>query len=177
MVGDPAGGAAPERVDATKESVAPDPLYRFARGAAAHGDNDGPVFQRRGQATDEGNHARAPSREDPGFMARRANDEGSGASVARVGDASERQIGEQERVRLIHDEGRGEALDGAVEGGGRDVGRSQGPLGQRARQVFGRRLAAALERGAEGEDRSYVEGIEGVGKYDPQREGFSPAIR
>src|SRR5262249_41486356 len=166
MVGDPAASAAPEGVNA-KESVAPDPLYRFARGAAAHGDNDGPVFQRRGQATDEGNHARAPSGENPGFMTRRADDEGGGAGVARVDDASERQIGEQERVRLIHDEGRGEALDGAVEGGGRDVGRSQGPLGQHARHVFGRGLAAALERGAEGENRSYVEGIEGVGKYDP----------
>jgi len=71
----------------------------------------------------------------------------------------------------------GELLDGAVEGGDRDVGGRERSLGQRGRQLFGRRLAAALEGRAEGEDGGHSERVQSVGEHDPQGEGFSPAVR
>jgi len=145
VVCDPADGAAAERVEATKKSLAPDALHRFAGRATAHGQDDGAVFQRRRQATNQRDHASAPGGEEPRLVADGANDEGGRAGVAGVDDASQRQIVQQERVRLIHDEGGGELLDGPVEGGRRDVGGGERSLGQRGRQVFSGRLAAPLE--------------------------------
>ena len=62
-------------------------------------------------------------------MARSADDEGGRAGVTGVDDAAERQIGQQERVGLIHDQRGGELLDNPVEGGDRDVGRRERSLG------------------------------------------------
>jgi hypothetical protein len=71
---------------------------------------------------------RAPQAKTVGVR-RGAHDKGGGPRVPGVDDPTQRQIVEEERVRLIHDERGGELLDGAVEGGDRDVGRRERPLG------------------------------------------------
>ncbi len=89
VIGDPAGGPAAQGVELANEHRAPDPVDRLAGRTPAHRQDDGAVFERGGQATDQGDHARAPGGEELGFLAGRAHDEGGGASVSRVDDAPE----------------------------------------------------------------------------------------
>ena len=152
-------------------------LHRFAGCAPAQGQDDSAVFERRRQATDEGDHARAPGREEPWLVARGADDESGGAGVAGVDDAPQGQIVQEERVGLIHDKRGGELLDGPVEGSDRDIGRGKRALGQRGRQLFRCRLAAALKGRAERENRGHVERLEGVGEDDPEGQRLGAAIR
>ena len=129
MVGHPADSAAAERVELASQLGAADPVYRLPRRTPAHRQDDGAILERRWQAIDEGDHTGAPGGEEPRFMARGADDEGRRAGVPGVDDAAERQIGQQERVGLIHDQRGRELLDGAVDGGDRDVGRRERSLG------------------------------------------------
>src|SRR5262249_60343967 len=111
------------------------------------------------------------------FVAHGAHYEGGGARVTRIDDAAQPEIGEQKGLRLVHDQRGGELLNRAVEGRDRDVGGRERSLGQRGRQLFGRRLAAALEVRAEGQDGGHGERVQGGGEDDPQGKVFGPAAR
>ena len=145
MVGHPADGAAAERLELASQVGATDPVHGLAGRPTTHGQDDGAVFECRRQAPDHGDHAGTPCRKKPRFTARRADDKSCRAGVPGVDDPAERQIRQEKRVRLIHDQCGIELLHGAIEGGDRDVGRGERSVGQRRRQVFCRRLAAALE--------------------------------
>src|SRR6266849_6504295 len=103
VVGDPAGGAATKGLELAQQPVTAQAVHRLPRGTAARGQDDGAILEGRRQAPDERDHARAPGGKQSGFLTHGTDDEGGGAGVARVQDAPEGQIVEEERVGLIND--------------------------------------------------------------------------